>query len=214
MKARRAQSFPYRDVLGHPRVQWMIVGNSVAQSVSLALAFPYVMLDARIESDLPATLWGASQLKHETQPATQLLEEIWIPQFSFPTEDDHETLQRRLAMRDEVSLIRRTLQRSGNTSTALGPFLQGILSENLKNSAANIRVCKDMVAVMSNEIINSEDQSEHTTKQVIMQALTVFAKANAMLFSAKQLEHLQIYIGHLSHNEDLHMFRSVVVVFR
>ncbi|KAI9782855.1 MAG: Sister chromatid cohesion protein 2 [Peltula sp. TS41687] len=146
--------------------------------------------------------------------ATQLLEEIWISPFSSPFDDEHEALQRGLAMRDEVSLIRRTLQRGGNTSTVLGSFLQGILSEGSKNSAANFRVCKDMVAVMFNEIIDSEDQSEHTTRHVIMQALTVFAKANAMLFSAEQLEHLQIYIEHLSHNEDLHMFRSVVVVFR
>lgn len=38
MEARRAQSFPDQDVLiGHPRVQWKIVGNSVARTVSLAL---------------------------------------------------------------------------------------------------------------------------------------------------------------------------------
>lgn len=146
--------------------------------------------------------------------ATQLLEEIWISPFSSPAENDRETLQRGLAMKEEVSLIRRTLQRGGNTSTVLGSFLQAILSENSKDSAAKFRVCKDMVAVLFNEIIDSEDPSEHTTRQVVMQALTVFAKANAMLFSAEQLEHLQIYIDHLSHNEDLHMFRSVVVVFR
>ncbi|KAI9885267.1 MAG: hypothetical protein M1823_002936 [Watsoniomyces obsoletus] len=38
MEARRAQSFPDQDVLvGHPAVQWKIVGNSVARTVALAL---------------------------------------------------------------------------------------------------------------------------------------------------------------------------------
>ena len=38
MEARRAQSFPDQDVLvGHPRVQWKLVGNSVARTVAVAL---------------------------------------------------------------------------------------------------------------------------------------------------------------------------------
>jgi cohesin loading factor subunit SCC2 len=46
-----------------------------------------------------------------------------------------------------------------------------------------------------------------------MQTLTVFAKANAKLFTPEQLMLLEPYIENLTSNE-LHVFRSVIVIYR
>lgn len=46
-----------------------------------------------------------------------------------------------------------------------------------------------------------------------MQALTVFAKADAKLFTPEQLMLLQPYIENLT-SDDLHLFRSVIVIYR
>ena len=146
--------------------------------------------------------------------ATRLLEEVWILPFTVPADGDRAVLQQSLAMREHVSLIIKTVQRGGNTPTVLGSFLRTLLSDSSKNATANFRICKELVATMFNDIVDCDDQAERPSRRTVMQALTVFAQANASLFRADQLEHLQIYIEHLSNNDDLHIFRSVVIVFR
>lgn len=146
--------------------------------------------------------------------AKQLLEEMWLLPLCHPTDDDQTAARRSLALKAQASLIVKTVQRGSNVSTPFSSFLQGVLSEESKTRNDCFRACKDLVAVLFDEIVAGGESAERTETHLIMPTLTIFAKANSRLFEAEQLEHLQIYLEHLSHNDDLHIFRSVVVIFR
>ena len=146
--------------------------------------------------------------------AKQLLEEMWISSLAPPPDGGSESVQRSLILKEQADLIVKTVQRGGSTFALLGNFLECILGDGSKNAAGNLRICKSLVDTLFEDIVDSGDESDKQTRQAVMQTLTVFARANAALFRAEQLEHLQVYVEHLSHNDDLTVFRSVVVIFR
>ena len=146
--------------------------------------------------------------------ARLLLEEIWISPFHRPLGQDDETIPQRLALTEQIFLIIKTVQGGESVSAVLGSLLQTILSNQSKTAAANFRVCKSMVAVMFDEILDDGSQPGKPSQAHILRTLTVFAKANAKLFTGDQLELLQPYLENLSTTDDLHVYRSVVIIFR
>ena len=146
--------------------------------------------------------------------AKQLLEEMWISSLAPSPDGGSESVQRSLILKEQADLIVKTVQRGGSTVALLGNFLECILGDQSKNAAGNLRICKSLVDTLFEDIVDSGDESDKQARQAVMQTLTVFARANAALFRAEQLEHLQVYVEHLSHNDDLTVFRSVVVIFR
>ncbi|KAI9848105.1 MAG: Sister chromatid cohesion protein 2 [Sclerophora amabilis] len=146
--------------------------------------------------------------------ARQMFEEVWISPFHNSAGSETASVQDRLAVKDQVLLIVRTIQRSDNVSAVLNSLLQSLLSSSSKNKEINFRVCKTMVSVMFDEVIDEEDQPGKPGRHAVLQTLTVFAKANANLFAAEQLELLHPYIEHLSKNDDLNVYRSVIIIYR
>ncbi|KAI9679278.1 MAG: Sister chromatid cohesion protein 2 [Caeruleum heppii] len=146
--------------------------------------------------------------------ARQLFEEIWILPFHRPVGSDEETVQYRLALTEQAFLMVQTVQRGESVASVLESLLQTVLSNESKQAAANFRVCKSLVAFMFDETLDVDERSERPARQHILQTLTVFAKANPKLFDASQLELLQPYLGNLTKNDDLHVYRSIVVIFR
>ncbi|KAI9756051.1 MAG: hypothetical protein M4579_004021 [Chaenotheca gracillima] len=146
--------------------------------------------------------------------ARQTFEEIWISPFYASAGTEKETVQDRLALKDQSSLIIRTTQRHDNVASVLDSLLQSLLSDSSKNMTLNFRVCKRMVSLMFDDVIDEEDKPGKPSRQQILQTLTVFAKANADLFTAEQLELLQPYVEHLSKNDDLSIYRCIVVIYR
>lgn len=61
---------------------------------------------------------------------------------------------------------------------------------------------------------HSTDVRTQAERQSTLQTLTVFARANPKLFTPEQLIMLQPYIENLTAQDDLHVFRSVIVIFR
>ena len=146
--------------------------------------------------------------------ARQTFEDIWLsPFWTFPDLVDA-SAQNKVALRVQTSLIIGTARRGEKVSPILVQLLKEVLSNNAKNAAGNFKVCKALVATAFDIIIDSSGDSERLEQRHILQSLTVFAKANAKLFTPDQLQTLQPYIANLSGKDDLDVFRSIVIVFR
>lgn len=146
--------------------------------------------------------------------ARQTFEETWfLPYNAFPDLADA-SVPNKLALRAQVGLIISTVQRGERVSSVLIHLLQDILSNKSKSVAANFRVCRSLVATAFEIMIDHTQEAEGLEQRFILQTLTVFARANARLFTPDQLHNLQPYITNLSGKDDLDLFRSIVVIFR
>ena len=146
--------------------------------------------------------------------ARQTFEEIWfLPYNTFPDLADA-SVSNKLALRAQVGLIINTVQRGERILSVLVHLLQDILSNKSKSVAANFRVCKSLVATAFEIMIDCTQAAEGLEQRSILQTLTVFARANARLFTPDQLHNLQPYVTNLSGKDDLDLFKSIVIIFR
>ena len=146
--------------------------------------------------------------------ARQIFEDIWLAPFWKSLDSPDLSVQDKIALKDQVGLIVRTVLRGESVASILVSLIREVLSNDFKSAAANFRVCKSLVAMAFEIMIDTEEQAEHLDQRHVLQTLTVFAKANSRLFTSDQLQHLQPYIANLSNTDDLNLFRSVVVIFR
>lgn len=146
--------------------------------------------------------------------ARQIFEEIWIAPFHGVSVGEDAPLQQRMALQKQMSLITRTVQRGESVLSVLDTLLQSVLSNSSKHAVANFKVCKAMVALMFDIIVDNGSMPDKPSQQHVLQTLTVFAKSNAKLFTAQQLELLRPYTKNLASQDDLPIFRSAVVIFR
>jgi cohesin loading factor subunit SCC2 len=145
--------------------------------------------------------------------ARQTFEDIWLTPFHELIDSSQDGSKLKVGLGERVTLIVSLVQRSETALETLGFCLRKILSDNSKTASLNFKVCKAMVATMFEKLVEDEG-SEKEFQQALLQTITVFAKANAKLFSPDQLETLHPYIGNLATAEDLFIFRSVVVIYR
>ena len=146
--------------------------------------------------------------------ARQTFEDIWMSPLWSVGDAIEAKVQAKLALLNQVNLIVMIVQRGDNVSSVLVSLIKELLLNNPKSTAANFSVCKALVASAFDGMIYTENTTERHEQRHILQTLTVFAKANAGLFDPDQLKHLQPYIANLSTSDDLHLFRSTVVIFR
>jgi cohesin loading factor subunit SCC2 len=146
--------------------------------------------------------------------ARQTLEDTWFQPFHATIDSLHDAPKARVGLAEQVSLIVNLLQRSETVEDSLGNFLKKIIPDVSKSPTPNFKVCKAMVSNMFERVVDDSEPSEKLNRQALMQTITIFAKANARLFSPEQLEALHPYIGHLVTADDLFIFRSVVVIYR
>ncbi|KAK5294133.1 Sister chromatid cohesion protein 2 [Cryomyces antarcticus] len=163
---------------------------------------------------LGSTDWPAAEMLLRALLSNVTIEDIWISPFHSILSAKVESVQSRLAVKSQTSLIIKTVQRGEGVLSVLHSLLQGILSNDSKNAVLNFQVCKAMVAVMFDSIIDSDELSGRPTQAHVLQTLTVFAKASPKLFDTEQLELLQPYVANLSNTDDLLIYRSVIVIFR
>ena len=146
--------------------------------------------------------------------ARQTIEEIWLAPFWGFSEATEADVQKKLAIKKQVALIIRTVQRGETASFILSSIFKELLASESKNAAANFKVCEVVVASAFESMMDTESNPERPDQRAVLQTLTVFAKANPQLFTSDQLKYLQPYIANLSNSDDLHLFRSAVVIFR
>ena len=146
--------------------------------------------------------------------ARQMFEDVWLtPFWTFPDLVEA-SAQNKVAFREQTSLIVATVRRGEKVSAVLVHLLKEVLSNNARNAAGNFKVCKSIIATAFDMIIDQSEGSERLEQRHILQTMTVFAKANAKLFTPDQVQALQPYIANLSGKDDLDIFRSIVIVFR
>ncbi|KAJ5349668.1 Armadillo-like helical [Penicillium brevicompactum] len=145
--------------------------------------------------------------------ARQTFEEIWLIPFHNSIDSTSDP-KLKMALGEQVNLIVGLAERSETALDSLSICLSAVLSDKSKSAASNFKVCKAMVATMFQRLVEDSDGSRKEFQQALLQTITVFAKANAKLFSPDQLEALHPYIGNLSTADDLFIFRSVVVIYR
>ncbi|EQL31479.1 cohesin loading factor subunit SCC2 [Blastomyces dermatitidis ATCC 26199] len=146
--------------------------------------------------------------------ARQILEEIWLGPFHHPINVIQDSPQTKVSLGELVDLIVGSVEKSDAVVITLEKFVKSVLSDDTRSASANFKVCKAIVATMFERIIDHADSPNKPSIQALLQSITVFAKANAKLFTPDQLETLHPYIGHLSTADDLLLFRSVVVIYR
>lgn len=153
--------------------------------------------------------------KGVSEMADQALEEIWFsPFWKYVDQAGDMSIQDRIALKEQMDLVVNIAQGSDIVCSALASFLQSMLSANARSTASNLKVCRMLVSTAFESIIDPETRSDGMEQKHIVQALTIFARASAHLFSAEQLQYLQPYISNLSNPEDFSVLRSVVVIFR
>lgn len=146
--------------------------------------------------------------------ARQTFEEIWLVPFHDSIDSTSDAPKLKVALGEQVGLIISLVQRSDAALESLSTCLKAVLSDKSKSASLNFKVCKSMVSIMFQRLVEDADASGKEFQQALLQTITVFAKSNAKLFSPDQLEALHPYIGHLSTADDLFIFRSVVVIYR
>jgi cohesin loading factor subunit SCC2 len=142
--------------------------------------------------------------------ARQTFEELWIAPFRNSKKD---AVQTKLDLENQVSLIAKTTQRGGSAIAVLETLLQTVLSPESKLASANFQVCKDMVAIMFDGLIDNETPSDRPSQQHLSEALSVFAKSEPKLFRNNQLRLLQPYLTNLNTTDNLPIYNSAVIIF-
>ena len=144
--------------------------------------------------------------------ARQTFEDIWMTPFWSIPELGDATAQDKIALREQVDLIVQTAQRSEDVRNVLETLLIQVLTDGSKFANSNFEVCRSFVATAFEKILDAADNRRE--QQQTLLTLTVFAKAKPRLFTSDQVQILQPYIGNLSSTDDLHFFRSIVIIFR
>lgn len=146
--------------------------------------------------------------------ARQTFEDIWFSPYWKSAESVDLSVQDKISLQRQVGLLVETVQRGEVVATVMVSLLQDVLSGKSKMAAANFKVCKILITIAFEGMIDTEHLSERLEQRHILQTLTVFARASARLFAPEQLQYLQPYITNLSNSDDLNVFRSTVIIFR
>ncbi|THW08545.1 hypothetical protein D6D24_09123 [Aureobasidium pullulans] len=147
--------------------------------------------------------------------ARHTFEDIWMTPFHTISGSDTDSVKKKLRLREQTSLVINIVKRKTDTTEAVLPeLLQQILSDKSKAAKPNIAVCKEMVKLMFDAIIDPSELPESPPQQHVLQTLTIFAAANAKLFTADQLQTLQPYVKNLSSDDNLLVYRSAIVILR
>jgi cohesin loading factor subunit SCC2 len=152
--------------------------------------------------------------------ARQTVEDVWMSPFYRPvTATEEVSVQFKLGMDGLIEQMIKTVQLPG-VNGVLEKVLQNILSNASRNTAANFRVCRTIVATMFDTIIDGPAPDDHNRDESgpsardSFQLLMIFAKASPKLFTADQVQLLQPYVASLKAEDDLITYQAVVVIFR
>lgn len=141
------------------------------------------------------------------------IEEIWFAPYYGLSLQGENAVRAKLQYRSQAALLIQT----ANLGDSVLPVLESLVREVLtksKTAPANIRVCKILVGVLFDGIIDPVDIPDSPSQDIILETLTVFAKAYPTLVDSAQIERLEPYTKNLTSNDDLAVYRSVLAILR
>ncbi|KAF2121441.1 sister chromatid cohesion C-terminus-domain-containing protein [Lophiotrema nucula] len=140
----------------------------------------------------------------------QTLEDMW---FSAPTaaktDESHLKLDRSKRASMLVDVVH-AIEKNPASLENIETFFTDALAEKAKNSTANSRTCKELVADLLDSVIGGDDKSQAH----VLQTLSILAKVEPNLFTSNQVQLLKTYIKDLKTADELAIFRFTVRIFR
>ncbi|KAF2855692.1 sister chromatid cohesion protein-like protein Mis4 [Plenodomus tracheiphilus IPT5] len=168
---------------------------------------------------IAAALLPPSQDPEKTisELSRNILEEIWFTTaIAHATTDDSKVklhrVDRAYFMVDIIAHLR-GLSSTANLE-AFEQFLVYVLSPESRNPTANMQLCKELVTDLLDEIISPESQFKKDSQARIMHALSLFAKAEATLFTTEQIQLLKLYIADATSTEEINLVQPTVIILR
>jgi len=146
--------------------------------------------------------------------ASQTLEELWISSFYEAAVEPDPSPQIKQRLRDQVLLMIGVSQRGEHTLPLLALLIGQSLKETSKTAPQSRTVCKAMVNIIFDVIIDNDQKGAQFPKHAFLDVLTVFAKADPRLFTGDQMSSLRPYISHLTQGDDRAMYRAVIAIYR
>lgn len=146
--------------------------------------------------------------------AQQTLEELWISPFHNITSETTTSSQTKQRLREQMRLTVAASQHGEQSLTTLARFFEQANHVDSKTANQSNAVCKAMVNVVFDVVIDNNQDAAGFPMRAFLEMLTIFAKANAKLFTADQMVMLQPYITHLKDGDDRLMYRAVIAIYR
>ncbi|EMC91726.1 hypothetical protein BAUCODRAFT_27989 [Baudoinia panamericana UAMH 10762] len=145
--------------------------------------------------------------------ARQTMEDIWFLPFHHIKLNGEDAINARLQYNAQASLLIRTTEASEDSSETLQSLIKRVTSQP-KLADAHTSVCRHLVRILSDGIIDNADIPDSPDQASILRCLAVFAKSSPKLFTAGQLERLEPYAQNLSKSDDLDVYRSAITILR
>lgn len=164
-----------------------------------------------IANAIIARIGDAEESVSELARAT--IEEIWFAPFHGLSLQGENAVQAKLQYRSQAALLIQTVALGESVIPVLQSLAREILTKS-KTAPANIRVCEILVGVLFDGIIDPADIPGSPSQDIILETLTVFAKAYPTLVDSSQIERLEPYTKNLTSNDDLAVYRSVLAILR
>lgn len=145
------------------------------------------------------------------------LEELWFAPFhGLSLHGDH-AVQVKLKYGSQAQILTRAIEygRAGGDSSRqhMESLVRDVLTKS-KTAPANGRVCKTLIEVLFDGIIDPTDIPGSPAADAILETLTIFARACPSLMEAAQLERLEPYTNNLTQTDDLDVYKSVLTILR
>jgi cohesin loading factor subunit SCC2 len=145
--------------------------------------------------------------------ARTTMEEIWF-QPLYPLKlDGEKAIEAKLAYTSHAALFIETVERRDDVLKVLEALLKRLLAKS-KATELNARVCKTLIAVLFDGVIDNNEIPGAPEQDGILRSLTIFARACPRLFTSTQLERLEPYTKNLDKSDNLDVYRSVVSILR
>ena len=155
--------------------------------------------------------------------AQQTLEELWFGNLKnvLKGDDTDDKARIKVAVSEHTNVIVRALQRSEQNSGLFESFLHVLFKDNTKTSAALEKCCKALVNDSFDKAVSLASDRGSRQVELLLQLLTVFAKARPKLIDSVRLEALLPYLSNLGakqageggKSDDLALFQYAVAIF-
>ncbi|KAM0716029.1 hypothetical protein Q7P37_008543 [Cladosporium fusiforme] len=145
------------------------------------------------------------------------LEELWFAPFhGLSVKGDH-AIQVKLKYRSQAQILTRSIEHGrhvgDDTRKHMESLVRNVLTKS-KTAPANERVCKTLIEVLFDGIIDPSDIPGSPSADLVLETLTIFSRACPSLMEAAQLERLEPYTNNLTQGDDLVVYKSVLTILR
>ncbi|KAF2482917.1 sister chromatid cohesion C-terminus-domain-containing protein [Neohortaea acidophila] len=145
--------------------------------------------------------------------ARATIEEIWFHPFYMLKLEGERAIQAKLAFASQAALFIQIVEDNERMLHVLEALVKRLLTVS-KTADGNKRVCKTLVAVLFEGVVDSNEIPGSPGQDQILRSLTIFARASPDLFTTSQLERLEPYTQNLTNTDDLDVYRSVITILR